>query len=221
MNEIKISELKTNETISNLIPVTENEQNEVVVSGRDLHNFLEIGTQYTKWFDRMKQYGFSSKDYEKVIKIKGTKNYKNQKVEYTDHILKLDTAKAICSINSRTKKSSEVFRYLNSIENKIVFVHKQPRMELTFAEVLKGVSGIQWEEEHRVLDGKYRIDFYNSKFNLAIEYDEKHHSYYKKQDELREKEITNLIGCHFIRVKEGEELKGIKNIMQFIYKRGA
>ena len=25
-----------------LIPVTENEQNEVVVSGRDLHEFLEI-----------------------------------------------------------------------------------------------------------------------------------------------------------------------------------
>ena len=29
------------------------------VSARDLHEKLNIGTQYTKWFERMAEYGFS------------------------------------------------------------------------------------------------------------------------------------------------------------------
>ena len=41
-----------------LINLHEQNDGSVAVMGRDLHEFLEIGTQYTKWFDRMKEYGF-------------------------------------------------------------------------------------------------------------------------------------------------------------------
>ena len=44
--------------MKDLIKIEINENNEQVVSGRELHEFLEIGTQYTKWFERMKDYGF-------------------------------------------------------------------------------------------------------------------------------------------------------------------
>lgn len=37
----------------------EERNGEQLVSGRDLHEFLEIGTPYKKWFDRMCEYGFS------------------------------------------------------------------------------------------------------------------------------------------------------------------
>ena len=37
------------------INVVENTQ---YVSGRDLHMFLEIGTEYKDWFPRMCEYGF-------------------------------------------------------------------------------------------------------------------------------------------------------------------
>lgn len=52
--------------------------------------------------------------------------------------------------------------------------------------------------------GKYRIDFYIPKYNLAIEYDEKHHLSLKnkKKDILREKEIKKIINCEFIRINE-------------------
>lgn len=36
-----------------LIRVKVNKNNEQVVSGRDLHEFLEINTPYVKWFNRM------------------------------------------------------------------------------------------------------------------------------------------------------------------------
>ena len=41
--------------MKDLIKIEINENNEQVVSGRELHEFLEIGTQYTKWFERMKE----------------------------------------------------------------------------------------------------------------------------------------------------------------------
>ena len=32
--------------------------NQQLVSGRELHKFLEIKTPYTQWFERMAEYGF-------------------------------------------------------------------------------------------------------------------------------------------------------------------
>lgn len=42
-----------------LIPIKENDNGEIAVSGRMLHEFLEIKTPYTKWFGRMIEYGFT------------------------------------------------------------------------------------------------------------------------------------------------------------------
>lgn len=44
--------------MNELIKVKVNKNNEQVVSGRDLHEFLEINTPYTMWFKRMLEYGF-------------------------------------------------------------------------------------------------------------------------------------------------------------------
>ena len=38
--------------MNDLIKISINDNNEQTVSGRDLHEFLEVGTQYTKWFER-------------------------------------------------------------------------------------------------------------------------------------------------------------------------
>lgn len=42
-----------------MIKVDLNENQEPIVSGRELHEVLEIKTDYKKWFDRMSEYGFS------------------------------------------------------------------------------------------------------------------------------------------------------------------
>lgn len=41
-----------------LIKIKQDENGNSVVSGRDLHEFLGIGTEYKKWFSRMTEYGF-------------------------------------------------------------------------------------------------------------------------------------------------------------------
>lgn len=45
-------------TQQSLINLTEQDDGSVAVSGRELHEFLDIKTQYTKWFERMAEYGF-------------------------------------------------------------------------------------------------------------------------------------------------------------------
>jgi anti-repressor protein len=44
--------------MNELIPVRYDSDNPTV-SARDLHSFLEIGTEFAKWFERMCEYGFS------------------------------------------------------------------------------------------------------------------------------------------------------------------
>lgn len=97
-----------------LIPVTENQENEVVVSGRDLHEFLEIGTQYTKWFERMQEYGFEENlDFIEVSQKRLTSHGRSH--DMTDHLLKLDAAKEISMIQ-RNEKGKQARQYFLQIE---------------------------------------------------------------------------------------------------------
>lgn len=44
--------------MNQLITITQNENNDQVVSGRELHEFLGVKTPYTQWFKDMCKYGF-------------------------------------------------------------------------------------------------------------------------------------------------------------------
>ena len=44
--------------MDSLIKVSINENEEQVVSGRELHEFLGLTERYSSWFKRMLQYGF-------------------------------------------------------------------------------------------------------------------------------------------------------------------
>ena len=56
-------------------------------------------------------------------------------------------------------------------------------------------------KQYKILN--YRIDFYIPKLNIAIEYDENEHKDYSyKQQQGRQKEIENLLGCDFIRIND-------------------
>jgi very-short-patch-repair endonuclease len=75
--------------------------------------------------------------------------------------------------------------------------------------IFKGV--VAFETQYVV--SNYRIDFYLPVLNLAVEYDENHHRYKQHKDKMREKEIKNILGCSFLRVKEGQELEAVNKIL--------
>lgn len=68
---------------------------------------------------------------------------------------------------------------------------------------------------HQFNIGVYFIDFYIPEINLAIEYDEDHHTYHrnKENDIERQKFIEKVLKCKFVRVRKGNEGSGIANIL--------
>lgn len=72
---------------------TEVQNDEVVVSGRELHEFLGVKDNYTDWFKRMIAYGFEeNQDYISLSEKSDKPSGGRPKV---DHALKLDMAKEI------------------------------------------------------------------------------------------------------------------------------
>ncbi|GAA0788082.1 antA/AntB antirepressor family protein [Hathewaya limosa] len=85
---------------------------EPTVSGRELHEFLEVETRYNDWFKRMCEYGFTE----------GVDFYSNLSKTYgcggrpsTDHELTIPMAKELCMIQ-RTEKGKMARQYFLSIE---------------------------------------------------------------------------------------------------------
>ncbi len=96
-----------------LIPVNQNENGEVIISGRELHEFLEIKTEYRKWFPRMSEYGFiENQDYVRVSQKCPTLGGEQTII---DHAIKLDMAKEIAMIQ-RNEKGKQARQYFLQIE---------------------------------------------------------------------------------------------------------
>ena len=96
--------------MNNLINVTLNENQEPVVSGRQLHKVLGVRTAYKDWFPRMTEYGFAENEDFSSFLSKSTGGRPKH-----DHVLKLDMAKEIAMIQ-RTDKGKEVRQYFIQVE---------------------------------------------------------------------------------------------------------
>lgn len=95
-----------------LIKITTNENGEQLVSGRELHEFLEVNEKYTDWFKRMVEYGFAENiDFiglsEKSEKLGGRPK--------TNHAMTLDMAKEVSMIQ-RTEKGKQARQYFIEVE---------------------------------------------------------------------------------------------------------
>ncbi|MFH0384352.1 phage antirepressor KilAC domain-containing protein [Streptococcus sp. A18] len=99
--------------MNELINVTLNDNQEPVVSGRQLHKALGVKTKYADWFGRMIEYGFTeNQDFLLLKNEQQTGRGGHNKV---DHIIKLDMAKEIAMIQ-RTDKGKQVRAYFIQIE---------------------------------------------------------------------------------------------------------
>ena len=112
-----------------LIKIIEKEGRQLV-SGRELHEFLEIGTKYKDWFPRMVEYGFEEEiDFIRVAQKRATNNLKNPVTTVIDHAISIDMAKEISMIQ-RTEKGKIARQYFINCEKKLKEVKKLSPMEL-------------------------------------------------------------------------------------------
>ncbi|WP_421445288.1 phage antirepressor KilAC domain-containing protein [Streptococcus suis] len=96
--------------MNEIINVNLNDNQEPVVSGRQLHEALGVQSRYTTWFERMTEYGFvEGQDF---LPNLGKSTGGRQAV---DHIIKLDMAKEIAMIQ-RSDRGKQVRQYFIQIE---------------------------------------------------------------------------------------------------------
>lgn len=101
-----------------------------LVSGRELHEFLEIRTKYKDWFRRMVEYGVEEEiDFIRVAQKRATNNLKNPVTTVIDHAISIDMAKEISMIQ-RTEKGKIARQYFINCEKKLKAVKKLSPMEL-------------------------------------------------------------------------------------------
>ncbi len=95
--------------MNNLIPISYDNPERPTVSGRELHEFLEVNTPYKQWLDRMVEYGFTEgEDYCTILCDRSDGLAGKPR---TDHQLTIPMAKELCMIqrNERGKQARQYF----------------------------------------------------------------------------------------------------------------
>ena len=103
--------------MSNLIPINYDNPERPTVSGRELHDFLEVGADYRHWFPRMCEYGFTEGEDFNSVKIDRVQNEGGRMVSRTvdDHQLTIPMAKELCMIQ-RNERGKQARQYFLAIE---------------------------------------------------------------------------------------------------------
>ena len=142
LNVERISNGDSRSSVSGeLIPLTENDGVSAVM-GRDLHQFLEVGRDYTNWFKQMIGYGFvEGQDFTPDL----AKSFGGRPRQ--DHVVSLDMAKEISMIQ-RTDKGKQARQYFIECERKA----KRAPAELTRLELLQ--IAMESEKERLALEAK-------------------------------------------------------------------
>lgn len=103
--------------MNQLITTSTNENGEIIVSGRELHEFLGVKTPYKQWFDRMKEYGFVEKVDFTLFTQKCASNNASGIQVITDHAIKIDMAKEVSMIQ-RNEKGKQARQYFIEVEKR-------------------------------------------------------------------------------------------------------
>ncbi|MCH1723316.1 ORF6C domain-containing protein [Lactococcus formosensis] len=144
--------------MNQLINITQNENNDSVVSGRELHDFLEVSERYSTWFERMVKYGF-----EENVDFVGCKVFNTlAKQELQDHALKLDMAKEISMIQ-RTAKGKEARQYFIQVEKEY---KQQQQVPLTLDQQIAAIATGYGSVKEELVEVKDRVADLTNRFGL-------------------------------------------------------
>ncbi|WP_297453266.1 antA/AntB antirepressor family protein [uncultured Corynebacterium sp.] len=135
-----------------LIPI-ERDGDNYAVMGRDLHEFLEVSTEYRHWFPRMIEYGFEQdKDYTVIF----DRNPLGGRPA-VNHIVSLDMAKELCMIQ-RTERGKQARQYFIEAEKQLRAADTAPAHQLpqdyasALRELANAVDTVEAQREQIALD---------------------------------------------------------------------
>ncbi len=99
--------------MNQLINITQNENNDQVVSARELHKVLGVKTRFSLWWEQNTLLLIEGEDFTSVVSTTVVNNGANRKLQ--DYAVTADNAKHL-AMQSQTKKSREIRDYFIQVE---------------------------------------------------------------------------------------------------------
>lgn len=126
---------------NDLIPVYQNEKQERLVDARELHEFLEVGRDFTTWIkDKINKYDFiENYDYAVVFTKSGENSLGGR--PRTDYILQMDMAKEVAMVENN-ERGKQVRRYFIEVEKRYREVKAQEQKRIIQREAGKVVRNM-------------------------------------------------------------------------------
>ena len=187
--------------MENLIKIEER-NGEQLVSGRELHKFLEIKARFNDWFPRMCEYGFiENKDYIAITQKRVTAQ--GNETTYTDYLMKISMAKELSMLqrNERGKQAREYFIKCEEAWN-------SEDMVLARALQIQNKKILSYKEHIEVLENKIKEDAPRVSFAETIE---------KASDCILVREFSKIIANEGIHLGEKSLYKWFRE-KGFIFK---
>lgn len=148
-----------------LIKIQTNENNEQLVSCRELYEKLGVNSNFTTWFKRMCEYGFEeNKDF--ITWFPNLESEIHGGQNKIDYIIKLDMAKEICMIQ-RTEIGKQFRQYFIECERRLK-EQSQFKLPTTYKEALLQLVEKVEENEKLLLENqemKPKADFFEAVTN--------------------------------------------------------
>ncbi len=119
--------------MNQLINITQNENNDSVVSARELHKVLGVKTRFSLWWEQNTSLLIENEDFTSVVLTTEVKNNGGVQLrKFQDYAVTADNAKHL-AMQSQTKKSREIRDYFIQVEKE--FKEQQLRMPTTQREL--------------------------------------------------------------------------------------
>ena len=177
--------------MTELIKVQEKD-GEQLVSGRELHKFLESSERFSKWWERMVGYGFiENKDYTLYQKV-----HPQNKQEIIDYLMKISMAKEI-SMLQRNEKGKEARMY---------FIKCEEAWNCDEAIVSRALS----IQNKRILEYKEKIDVLERKIDSDAQRVSFAETIEKSSDCLLVREFSKVIANEGINLGEKKLYKWLR-----------
>ena len=135
-----------------------NDKQEQTISGRALHEFLEVKTPYKDWIRRLLAYDFTENiDYVAIAQKRATAQ--GNMTTYTDHQLTINMAKEICML-SKTERGKQARKYFIECEK----LWNEPQAVLSRALQMsqRVLADTQARMAKYITENQPKIDFANA-----------------------------------------------------------
>ena len=192
----------------------------IYYSSRNLYNELNLKTRYNDWIKaQLKRLYLKDGDY-----IKANNDSSGGRPP-TDIYINIDALISICLNNNSNESISIIKKIIPDANNLVVSPISQleKRFDFLLTDFLYYINDeIIIERQVSVCHNKYIIDFIING-TIFIEYHEKYHKSQMVKDKKRQEETISYYNTprnSFIRVREGEEIKGLSQVLYKLFEFG-